>query len=258
MFARAVYDDMGKVYLLGAGPGDPDLLTLKAHRILSLADVVIYDRLVSHEILAFATHAVLIDGGKRQGEQEHIQDWINKSMVRYARQVKTVVRLKCGDPMVFARGAEEWEYLNHHGIEVEIVPGVSSAIAVPALAGIPPTFRGLATSFAAIAGHRQNLLTVDWSPYARIDTLIILMGVENREYIAESLIRAGRDASQPVAFIENGSTRQERVVESTLAAVATGSVEVNSPAVFVIGEVTRLRRRLMPAVCSERESLRAC
>jgi len=249
---------MGKVYLLGAGPGDPDLLTLKAHRILGLADVVIYDRLVSVDILALATRAVLIDGGKRQGEQERIQDWINNLMVRYAGEVKTVVRLKCGDPMVFARGAEEWEHLNRHGIEVEIVPGVSSAIAVPTLAGIPPTFRGVAASFAAIAGHRQNLLTVDWSPYAHVDTLIVLMGVENREYIAESLIRAGREASQPVAFIENGSTPDERVVESTLGAVAAGSVDVNSPAVFVIGEVVRLRGRLKPTAPFEKERLRAC
>jgi len=246
---------MGKVYLLGAGPGDPDLLTLKAHRILGLADVVIYDRLVSVEILALATHATLIDGGKRQGEQEQIQDWINGLMVRYSRESKTVVRHKCGDPMIFARRPEEWEHLSRHGIEVELVPGVSSAIAVPSLAGIPPTFRGVATSFAAVAGHRQNLLTVDWSPYARIDTLIVLMGVENREYIAESLIRAGRDASQPVAFVENGSTPRERVVESTLGAVAAGSVDVNSPAVFVIGEVTRLRNRLKPAT---QESLSAC
>jgi len=245
---------MGKVHLLGAGPGDPDLLTLKAARILALADVVIYDRLVNTEVLAFATRAVLIDGGKRQGEQERIQDWINHLLVRYAGEVKTVVRLKCGDPMIFARGAEEWEHLSRHGIEVEIVPGVSSAIAVPSLAGIPPTFRGVAASFAAIAGHRQNLLTVDWSPYARIDTLIILMGVENREYIAESLIRAGRDACQPVAFVENGSTPRECVVESTLGAVAAGSVEVNSPAVFVIGEVVRLRRRLNPAPRSEKET----
>src|SRR6266581_8802813 len=113
-------------------------------------------------------------------------------------------------PMVFGRGAEEWEYLVRHGIEVAVVPGVSSAVAVPSLAGIPPTCRGVAAAFATIAGHRQNLISTDWSQYARVDTLIVLMGVENREYIAESLIRAGRDASQPVAFIENGSTPRER------------------------------------------------
>src|SRR5207247_4340738 len=127
------------------------------------------------------------------------------------------------------------------------IPGVSAALAVPALAGIPPTCRGVAESFAVITGHRQNLLTLDWAPYVNVDTLLVLMGVENREYIAESLIRAGRPASQAVAFVENGSTPRERVVESTLGAVAAGSVDVNSPAVFVTGEVTRLRSRLNPA-----------
>ncbi len=154
---------MGKVYLVGAGPGDPDLLTLKALRILQLADVVIHDRLVSREILALIKHALVIDGGKRQGQQERIQNRINELTVRYARQGRTVVRLKSGDPMIFARGAEEWEFLRRHGVDVEIVPGVSSAIAVPSLAGIPPTRRGIAASFAAIAGHRQNVISVDWS-----------------------------------------------------------------------------------------------
>lgn len=238
---------MGKVFLVGAGPGDPDLLTLKALRILERADVVVHDRLVSPEVLALASRALLIDGGKRQGEQERIQDEINRLLVRHARTSRTVVRLKAGDPMVFARGAEEWQYLLHHGIEVEVVPGISSALAVPSIAGIPPTCRGIAASFAVIAGHRENFIRTDWSQYAQIDTLIILMGVANREYIAESLIRCGRSASQPVAFIENGTTAHERVVESTLKAVAAGQVDVNPPAVFVIGEVVALRACLKQA-----------
>lgn len=236
---------MGKVFLVGAGPGNPELLTVKALRILERADVVVYDRLVSPEILALAERAELVDGGKRHGEQQRIQDEINHLMVSHARAGRTVARLKAGDPMIFARGAEEWEYLLRHGIEVEIVPGVSSALAVPSLAGIPPTCRGVAASFAVIAGHRESFMRTDWSQYASIDTLIILMGVENREYIAESLIRCGRDASQPAAFIENGSTSRERVVETTLAAIAAGRVEVPPPAVFVIGGVVRLRSRLM-------------
>lgn len=237
---------MGKVFLVGAGPGDPGLLTVKALHILERAEVVVYDRLVSAEILAIAAGALLIDGGKRRGEQDRIQDEINRSMVQHARSGRSVVRLKAGDPMVFARGAEEWEYLNQHGIEVEVVPGVSSALATPALAGIPPTCRGVAASFAVIAGHRENFMRTDWSQYTPIDTLIVLMGVENREYIAESLIRCGRRSTQPVAFIENGSTARERVVESTLAGVAAGHVEVNPPAVFVIGDVVALRSRLAP------------
>jgi len=242
---------MGKVFLVGAGPGDPGLLTVKAARILEAAEVVVYDRLVSPEVLAIAAHALLFDGGKRQGEQARIQDEINRLLVRHARAGRAVVRLKGGDPMIFARGAEEWEYLLRHGIEVEVVPGISSALAVPSLAGIPPTLRGVAASFAAIAGHRENFMRTDWRQYARIDTLIVLMGVDNREYIAEALIRGGRSASQPVAFIENGATPRERVVEATLSAVAEGRVDVNPPAVFVIGDVVRLRARLAPAAAAE-------
>ena len=154
---------------------------------------------------------------------------------------------------------EEWDYLTRQGIEVEVVPGVSSAIAVPALAGIPLTCRGVAASFAMIAGHRENLISIDWGKYSGPDTLVILMGVENREYIAESLMRAGRDQAEPVAFIEHGSTVRERVVEATLGAVARGVVEVSAPAVFVIGEVVRLRGRLMgyEHSVSEREAMHA-
>jgi uroporphyrin-III C-methyltransferase len=238
---------MGKVYLVGAGPGDPGLLTVKALEVLKRAEVVIHDRLVNARILALASGAELVDGGKRQGEQEAIQGRINQLMVSYATEGRTVVRLKCGDPMVFARGAEEWEHLIRHGIEVELVPGVSAALSVPSLAGIPPTCRGVAESFAVVTGHRQNLLTLDWSQYVHVDTLLVLMGVENREYIAASLIRAGRPASQPVAFVESGSTERECVVESTLGAVAEGRVDVCPPAVFVAGEVVRLRARLKAA-----------
>jgi uroporphyrin-III C-methyltransferase len=245
--------EKGKVFLVGAGPGDPELLTVKALRILEHAEVVVYDRLVSAGVLRLAARALLIDGGKRQGEQERIQDEINGLLVHHAQAGRNVARLKAGDPMLFARGAEEWEHLVRHGIEVEVVPGVSSALAVPSLAGIPPTYRGVAASFAVIAGHRENFMRTDWSLYAQLDTLVILMGVDNREYIAESLIRHGRDASQPVAFIENGTTPGERVIEATLSAVAAGEVDVNPPAVFVIGDVVRLRRRLRsPQFAGER------
>ncbi len=245
--------EKGKVFLVGAGPGDPELLTVKALRILEHAEVVVHDRLVSAGVLRLAARALLIDGGKRQGEQERIQDEINELLVHYAQAGRKVVRLKAGDPMIFARGAEEWEHLVRHGIEVEVVPGVSSALAVPSLAGIPPTCRGVAASFAVIAGHRENFMRTDWSLYAQLDTLVILMGVDNREYIAESLIRQGRDASQPVAFVENGTTPGERVIETTLSAVAAGQIDVKSPAVFVIGDVVRLRRRLRsPQFAGER------
>jgi uroporphyrin-III C-methyltransferase len=234
-----------KVYLVGAGPGDPDLLTCKAARILADADVIIHDRLISAEILALSNpRAILIDGGKRQGQQEEIQAEIFDWILAFGGRVRTIVRLKSGDPMVFGRGGEELEFLASHGFETEVVPGVSSALAAPALAGIPVTFRGVAASFSVIAGHRQCLTDLDWSVYQGVETLVVLMGVEYRDIIARTLIDVGRPASQPVAFIENASTDAERVIESTLAGVADGRVAVNAPAVWVIGEVVRLRRRM--------------
>lgn len=239
---------MGKVYLLGAGPGDPELLTLKALRILEKADVVLYDRLVSAEILALANPtALLIHTGKRHGEQEAIQNEINGLMLKHAGMGRVVVRLKSGDPMVFGRGAEEWALLRLHGVDVEIVPGVTSAIAVPELAGIPMTCRGIASSFAVITGHNQKFESQEWAKFQAIDTLVVLMGVENRAQIAAELISLGRPGTQPVAFVERGSTDRERVVEATLEEVSRGAVEVSSPAAWVIGEVVRMRSHLVKA-----------
>jgi uroporphyrin-III C-methyltransferase len=236
---------VGKVYLVGAGPGDPDLLTVKAARILGQADVVIYDRLVSAEVLAMANpDAKFIFAGKEKGEQEKIQNRIHELLLENAPQFNCVVRLKGGDPMVFGRGAEEWAHVAAAGIDVEIVPGISSAISVPALAGIPLTCRGVAASFAVIAGHRQSVAQENWSQYTAVDTLVILMGVENRKEIAKHLIRAGRSIEEPVAFIERGSTDRERIVIAKLREVARGTVDVESPAVMVIGQVVRLRRIL--------------
>ena len=237
---------MGKVYLVGAGPGDPDLLTLKAVRLLAEADVVISDRLVPAEILAYVNPgANFIYAGKESGCQEAMQRFIFDTLVEQSRRAKTVVRLKGGDPMVLGRGGEEWQYLVDRGIDVEVVPGVTSAIAVPALCGIPLTYRGVAASFAVIAGHRQNLTPPDWAPYHAIDTLVVLMGVEFRDIIATTLIDLGRSSTEPIAFIERGSTATERVVVSTLGEVARGKVDVQPPAVFVIGAVVALRQRLM-------------
>ncbi len=240
---------MPKVYLVGAGPGDPELLTLKAHQLLRRADVVVYDRLVSAAVLAVANPAAeLIFAGKLQGEQERIQNRIYAHLLRHAGDGKTVVRLKGGDPMVFGRGAEEWHFLNQNGIDVEVVPGISSSLAVPAVCGIPITLRGVATSFAVIAGHRKNLQPQEWSRYLMVDTLVVLMGVENRAAIARNLIRAGRSGEEPVAFVERGTTEQERVVTATLTEVARGQVKVSAPAVFVIGQVVRMRRHLQRVV----------
>jgi uroporphyrin-III C-methyltransferase len=233
-----------KVYLVGAGPGDPDLLTRKAARLLQDADAVIYDRLVSAEILALANpDALFVYAGKQQGQQDEVQSEIFEWFLRLSETARTIVRLKSGDPMVFGRGGEELAFLAEHGMEAEVVPGISSALAGPALAGIPVTLRGVAASFSVIAGHRQSLMALDWSVYRGVDTLVILMGVEFRDVIAHTLIEQGRSGDQPVAFIENASTERERVVEAALGEVARGRVEVAAPAVFVIGEVVRHRTR---------------
>lgn len=232
-----------KVYLVGAGPGDPELITRKALRLLEQADVVIYDRLVTAEILALANpRASFVYAGKQYGQQEEIQAEIYRWLLHYGTRTRSIVRLKSGDPMVFGRGGEEIEFLLRHGFEVEVVPGISSAIAAPGLAGIPLTYRGVAASFAVIAGHRQSVTSLDWSIYRGVDTLVVLMGVELRDVIAGSLIANGRPGDQPVVFIENASTGRERLIESTLAATARRDVEVAAPAVMIIGDVVRLGR----------------
>jgi uroporphyrin-III C-methyltransferase len=238
---------MSRIYLAGAGPGRADLLTVRAARVLSRAGAVLYDRLVSTEVLDLAPAAAeLIDVGKEEGRQEEIQARILEQLEECGRRHETVVRLKGGDPMVFGRGADEWLWLARRGWDVELIPGVSSAIAVPALAGIPPTLRGVSGGFAVVTGNRKQGCCQQWDSYAAVDTLIVLMGVEQRGHIAGCLLGAGRPAATPVAFIENGTTARERVVVTSLGAVAGGETEVSAPAVMVIGEVVRLREELLP------------
>lgn len=235
----------GKLYLIGSGPGDPELLTVKAARILRNCDVVLYDRLVSRAVLDLArSDAELIYVGKHEGEQEHTQSRIFEQIRMHTQEGKTVGRLKGGDPLVFGRGAEEWALALEEGIPVELIPGISSAIAVPGLVGIPLTFRGESQSFAVVTAHCQEGRVEEWSKYAGVDTIVVLMGVKNREFIARSLIHAGRCEAEPVAFVERGTLPTERIIESTLGEVAAGHVDVESPAVFVIGQVVRLRERL--------------
>lgn len=207
--------------------------------------MVLYDRLVGPEILAFARPgAELIYVGKHEGEQESTQNRIFGLIRNHALAGKTVGRLKGGDPLVFGRGAEEWALALKHGITVELVPGITSAIAVPCLAGVPLTYRRLSQSFAIITGHCHEGSDHAWERYATVDTLVVLMGVKNRAFIAQSLIAGGRSPAEPVAFIYRGSLPEEQVIQSTLAAVAEGKVEARNPAVFVIGKVVRLREEL--------------
>ncbi len=235
------------IHIVGAGPGKADLLTVRAARLLSCAGAVIYDRLVSPEVLALISpDAELHDAGKEEGRQEEIQRHILALLEDCARRHETVVRLKGGDPMVFGRGAEEWAWLMERGYDVEVVPGISAAVAVPEIAGIPVTFRGISGGFAVVTGHRKDGCRQHWQAYAQADTLVILMGVAQRVEIARSLIELGRQAGTPVAFVENGSTPRERVVVSTLGEVARGFVAVSAPAVMVVGECVRLREALKP------------
>lgn len=235
----------GTVYLTGAGPGDPDLLTIAAARVLARAGAVFYDRLVSPEILALANPgAEMIYVGKEAGQQDEVQPRILQQLAAAARRHSVVVRLKGGDPMVFGRGGEEWAYLAGRNVPVVLIPGVSSAIAAPALAGIPLTLRGVARSFAVVTGHEQDGEHENWSAYRAIDTLVILMGVAHRQEIAQALIASGRPAQQPAAFIERGSTSRARAVITTLKQIARGETDIASPAVFVVGEVVRQHEAL--------------
>jgi uroporphyrin-III C-methyltransferase len=237
----------GRVLLVGAGPGDPDLLTVRAVRALGSATMVLHDRLADRRILELVpAPARLIDVGKRPGEDRR-QGQILEMMAAAALEGEVVVRLKGGDPMIFGRGGEEWLYLVERGIPVELVPGISSAIAVPALAGIPLTHRSVASSFSVLAGEGSYRGSRDWRALNAIDTLAVLMGVANRSHTARRLMEAGRPGDEPVAFIERGTTPEERVVVASLGEVAAGLVEVEAPAVWVIGRVVEVGRRLARA-----------
>lgn len=220
---------------------------MRAVRALGEADVILYDRLVDTRSLAYAkAEAEIVYVGKHHGQQERTQAEIFAIIEDRAHSGKVIARLKGGDPLVFGRGAEEWALALESGMDVELVPGVTSAIAVPGLAGIPLTYRRLSQNFAVITGHCHEGAALEWKRYAGIDTLVILMGVKNRALIAGSLIAAGRSPEEPACFIERGTTETEVFTESTLSEIAAGRVQVHNPAVFIVGEVVRMRNRLKP------------
>ena len=229
------------VALVGAGPGDPGLLTRRGAELLGAADVVVYDRLVARELLDLApAGAELIDVGKGPG-QSGLQARINELLVAHGRSGRRVVRLKGGDPFVFGRGGEEAEACRNAGVEVEVVPGVSSAFAAPAAAGIPVTHRNVSTSVTVVTGHAgdPSLPGVDWDALGRLDgTLVILMGMGARATIAERLVAAGRDPSLPVAVVHWGTTDHQQVVRTDLAHLA--DVDLPAPAAIVVGAVAGL------------------
>jgi uroporphyrinogen III methyltransferase/synthase len=239
----------GRVVLVGAGPGDPELITLRGLGWLRRAEVVVYDQLVAPELLEEAPEAALrIFAGKSMGRHCLEQSAINAILIHHARAGRLVVRLKGGDPFVFGRGGEEILACARGGVAVEVVPGVSAALAVPAVAGIPVTHRGLASSFAVVTGHEDPAKpesTVDWERLATaVDTLVILMGVSALPRIAARLMSAGRAADTPAAVIHRGTTDSEESVVGTLGDIAARAARLQAPAVIVIGEAVALRALL--------------
>jgi uroporphyrin-III C-methyltransferase len=239
----------GKVYLVGSGPGRAGLLTLRAREVIDLAEVILYDQLPGEEILtSLPEHAEKIDCGKYGSDHTLEQEEIESLMIRKAREGKTVVRLKGGDPFLFGRGGEELEVLRDEGIDVELVPGITSALAVPGAVGIPLTHRKYASSVTILTGHEdptKGESAIDWAMLAQqTGTIVILMGVKNLPRIAGTLIREGKDPETPVAVIERGLRKDQRVTTGSLERIGAlaGERMVRPPAVIVIGGVVNLYR----------------
>jgi uroporphyrinogen III methyltransferase/synthase len=241
----------GMVYLVGAGPGNAGLLTLRGAELLRRADVVVYDALVNAELLQLAPKtAEVIYGGKRAKEQAISQSELNELLVSKAKAGKTVVRLKGGDPYVFGRGGEEAEQLADAGVKFEVVPGVSSFVAVPNYAGVPLTHRGFASKITLITGHEdpaKEASSIDWQQVAKTPgTKVIMMGTDRIGEIAKTLVGYGMDAATPIAMIRWGTTGHQHSIEGTLATIAdvAAKEKISPPTVAVIGEVVKLRSKL--------------
>lgn len=241
----------GRVFICGAGPGDPGLATVRAMELVRTCEVVLYDRLVSKEIVdQIPAAAAKLYVGRNVGDSSKHQQNTNELMVRYARKGKQVLRLKGGDPFVFGRGAEEAEFLQKHGIEFEIVPGVTSAIASPAYAGVPLTHRQFSSSFAVVTGHEgaeKNELAVKWDRLAgSVDTIVVLMGIGQLELITSYLVKAGMKKNTKIVIVESGTTVKQKVVAGTLATIvrAAKKAALKPPAVIVIGKVAGLSTKL--------------
>jgi len=246
-----MYTDEGKVYIVGAGPGDPELMTLKARRVIDSADVVMYDSLVGTGILeTLPGEAEVVGVGKNPNGERTTQDEINKRMVEEVRAGNDVARLKCGDPNVFGRGGEETQYLASEGVEFEVVPGVTSAISVPGVEGIPTTHRDHASSLTVVTGHEdptKDESALDWGALAANirggGTLAVLMGVGRLPDNVAALLENGVSAETPVAMVERGTLEDSRTVVSTLDGIVeeAHTAGIEPPAVTVVGEVVGVR-----------------
>ncbi|MGC9142082.1 MAG: uroporphyrinogen-III C-methyltransferase [Caldimicrobium sp.] len=240
---------IGKVYLVGAGPGDPYLFTLKGKALLEKAEVVVYDYLANPELLNFCRkNCELIYVGKKGGAHTMPQEEINKLLVTKAKEGKIVVRLKGGDPFLFGRGGEELEALVKEGIPFEVVPGITSGIAVPAYAGIPVTHRDYTSTLALITGHEaegKEESRIDFKALSRIGTLVFFMGVKNLPYIVENLIKEGKSPDTPCAVIQWGTTPKQKTAEGTLGTILDEVKKkgLTAPAIIIVGEVVKLRKQ---------------
>jgi len=239
---------VSRVYLTGAGPGDIELLTMKAHRVITEADVIIYDRLANPEILGMAKDGCeFVYVGKEDGRHTLPQDEINEVIYQNALKYKVVVRLKGGDPFVFGRGGEEGAYLHEHGVNYEIIPGITSAISVPAYAGIPVTHRGVAVSFRVVTGHEspnKKESQIPWENFKTDDTIIFLMGLHNLPKISTKLMEIGKPSDYPCAVISRGTTKEQKVVVGTLENIVQKAEGIPTPALIVVGKVVSLRDQL--------------
>ncbi len=238
---------MGTVYLTGAGPGDIDLLTVKALRIIKKADIIIYDRLANPEILEEAKDGCkFLYVGKEDSHHTLPQEEINELIYQSALKHEIVVRLKGGDPLVFGRGGEEGIYLYEHNIKFEFIPGVSSAIAVPEYAGIPVTHRGLTVSFRVVTGHeaKKSKSQIDWESFKSDETIVFLMGLHNLKRITKKLIEIGKPKDYPIAVISRGTRPDEKTVIGTLEDIYEKAKDLPTPALIVVGRVVNLHSQL--------------
>jgi len=241
----------GKVFIVGAGPGDPKLITLKAVESIKSADVVLYDRLVSKKIVAMIPkRAEKMYVGRDVGDDYKHQDTTNDMMVKFAKKNKNVVRLKGGDPFIFGRGGEEAEFLRKHKVKYDIIPGITSGIGSAEYSGIPLTHRKFASSVVFVTGHedaKKSEGVVDWKRLAKaVDTIVIMMGLSRIEIISKKLISGGLSKNTPVAVIQNGTTDEHRMIKGTLSNISKkiSEAKIKPPSIIVVGKVVNLSEKI--------------
>ncbi len=241
----------GKVFIVGAGPGDPKLITLKAVEAVKSADVVLYDRLVSKKIIdMIPKRAEKVYVGRDAGDDYKHQDTTNELMVKYAKTKRNIVRLKGGDPFIFGRGGEEAEFLREHNVKYEIIPGITSGIGSAEYSGIPLTHRDYASSVVFVTGHedaKKTQGTVNWKKLATsVDTIVIMMGLSRLEIISNNLITGGLDKKTPVAVIQNGTTSEHRMIKGNLANIVKKirAANIKPPSIIIIGKVVSLSEKI--------------